>query len=82
MRETSWRFCGSSIRVMFLVIMYVFTKKSEVYIMLNCIVRETIKKLFTLFNCFEVPETLMTDNGSHLTFDAFRQLYDINGITH
>ncbi|CAH8538525.1 unnamed protein product [Schistosoma rodhaini] len=67
---------------MFLVIVDALTKWPQIYAMATCTASETISKLFELFSCFGVPETLVTDNGSQFTADSFKHFCNINGIVH
>ena len=48
----------------------------------HCTTSETIDKLSTLFSCFGVPETLVTDNGSQFAAESFKHFCKANGITH
>ncbi|CAH8585986.1 unnamed protein product [Schistosoma intercalatum] len=75
-------FAGPIQGKMFLIIVDAFTKWPEVYIMPNCTTSETTHKLSTLFSCFVVPETLVTDNGSQFAAESFKNFCRTNGITH
>lgn len=64
-----------------LVILDVFTKWLEVYRMPNDKISETVSKLSTLFRCFGVLETSVTENCSQFISDSFRHFCNMNRVT-
>ncbi|XP_054713679.1 uncharacterized protein K02A2.6-like [Uloborus diversus] len=65
-----------------MVLIDAHSKWAEVAPMSNTTAQNTIEKLRGIFACFELPHTLVSDNGPPFYSEEFRQFTANNGVKH
>lgn len=66
----------------FLVLIDIYSKWLEVFVMDNITSEITISKLKKVFARFGIPKTIVTDNGPSLVSQEFEAFCKLNGIRH
>ena len=67
---------------MFLVVIDAHSKWIEAVLLPAATSRLTIQQLRTIFACFGIPDTVVTDNGTCFVSSEFEQFLLENGIRH
>ena len=75
-------YAGPFLNKMFLVIVDAHSKWLEVLPVSNATTTVTIEQLLNVFTTQELPNTIVSDNGSMFTSDEFTQFVKQNGIEH
>ena len=66
----------------YLVIIDAHSKWIEVFKMNSTTAITTIEVLRTVFACFGIPESIVSDNGPQFTSSEFTEFCGLNGIRH
>lgn len=75
-------FAGPFLGKMFLVLVDAYSKWPDVYVVPNITASTTILKCRQIFANYDVPKTIVTDNGRTFISEEFQKLLQTNGITH
>ena len=74
--------CWTILNYMFLVIIDAYTKWLEAMLLHGATSQLTIQQLQTIFACFGLPDTVVTDNGTCFVSSEFELFLLENGIHH
>ena len=75
-------FAGPMDNLTYLVIIDAHSKWMEVFKMNSTTATATIEVLKTVFACFGIPESIVSDNGLQFTASEFAEFCELNGVRH
>lgn len=82
MQRIHMDFAESFLRKMFLILVVAYLKWPEVHIVTDITAKTTIEKCRQMFAAYDLPQTMVTDNGRTFISHEFQQFLKLNGIKH